>query len=166
MDSTATVWMIALLGFAAGIGFGALIYHFTRSDTGGKSQELANRLDDAQRTHQQYEEDVASHFVQTAELVNRLTESYRDVHAHLSEGAHSLCGNNEALRQQLESSLANRLITTEETPEAETAAADEQTETGVSVDPVEPPKDYAPKSSPAETGTLSEDFGIDRKRAE
>lgn len=163
MDATATVWMIALLGFAGGIGFGALIYHFTRSDSGSKSKALQGRIDEVERSHQQYQDDVAKHFVHTAELVNRLTESYRDVHAHLADGAQSLCANNEALQQQLESSLANRLMTQDGAPEDAEAEKPEATSSEAAADSVEPPKDYAPKTNPAETGTLSEEFGIERK---
>lgn len=166
MDATATVWMIALLGFAAGIGFGALIYHFTRPDSGSKSQKLAARIDEVERVHQKYEEDVANHFVQTADLVNRLTESYRDVHAHLAEGAQSLCGNNEDLRLQLESSLANRLMTKDDPSETEAAETGEQDVAEEISEAFEPPKDYAPKADPAEKGTLSEDFGIERRGKE
>lgn len=161
MDETATVWMIALLGFAAGIGFGALIYHVTRPNSGSKAQKLAARIDEVERVHQKYEEDVAKHFVQTADLVNQLTESYRDVHAHLAEGAQSLCGNNEDLRLRLESSLANRLMSTAESPQIDTAPSEEPAP-DTAANPVEPPKDYAPKSDPAEKGTLSEDFSVER----
>ncbi len=152
MDLLATQWMIGLLGFAGGIAFGALIYHFTRSDEGGRTQ-IADDMQELQTHQQQYEEEVARHFARTAELVNNLTESYRDVHAHLAQGARSLCGDNEELRHQLENSLANRLIVqeTETTPdEAEKIVAKA----------VEPPKDYAPKSGPQDSGTLSEDYGL------
>ncbi len=152
MDATATAWMIGLLGFAAGIAFGAIIYHFTRGDSGSKSK-LEHEIDDLQVEYEQYKENVGTHFARTAELVNQLTESYRDVHAHLASGAQTLCGDNDSLRRQLESSLANRLIETEEEAPVADAVATE-------AHPVEPPRDYAPKAGPDDSGTLSEEFSL------
>lgn len=152
MDATATAWMIGLLGFAGGIAFGAIIYHFTRADNTNKSK-LEHEIDDLNVEYEKYKENVGAHFARTAELVNQLTESYRDVHAHLATGAQNLCEDNDSLRRQLESSLANRLIETEEeVPTTEPADA--------AAHPVEPPRDYAPKADPDDSGTLSEDFGL------
>ncbi len=157
MDLLATQWMIGLLGFAAGIAVGALIYHFTRSD-GGMSGHVAEELEQLRAENEAYQSNVARHFQRTAELVNNLTESYRDVHEHLAQGAQSLCSEDEALRNQLESSLANRLISQPEpTPEEAEKLLDKA---------VEPPKDYAPKSEPGERGTLSEDYGVKKKKKE
>lgn len=158
MDLLATQWMIGLLGFAAGIAVGALIYHFTRSDEGAHSQ-MAEQVEQLEAEQQEYREEVAQHFARTADLVNQLTESYRDVHAHLSQGAQTLCDGNEALRDQLQNSLANRLIVEPESePEPEEKPAKKSSGS------VEPPKDYAPKSDPKGQGTLSEDYGLKKKK--
>jgi uncharacterized membrane-anchored protein YhcB (DUF1043 family) len=47
-----------------------------------------------------YKQNVSEHFVQTAELVNELTRSYKAVFDHLEQGAYRLVGE-EALRRQL-----------------------------------------------------------------
>ncbi len=156
MDLLATQWMIGLLGFAAGITVGALIYHFTRTDAGAGSH-VAEELEQLRAENEEYQRNVARHFQRTAELVNNLTESYRDVHQHLSQGAQSLCSEDEALRAQLEGSLANRLISQ---PEPTPAEAEKILDKAV-----EPPKDYAPKSAPDERGTLSEEYGLKKKKS-
>lgn len=47
-----------------------------------------------------FREEVADHFVTTAELVNRLTDSYKEVFDHLRQGAESLV-DEETLRKRL-----------------------------------------------------------------
>ena len=42
------------------------------------------------RENAQFREEVNEHFVQTAELINQLTDSYKAVFDHLSEGAEML----------------------------------------------------------------------------
>lgn len=53
--------------------------------------ELERRLADSEAAMQGYRREVTEHFRGTAERVNRLTEDYRELHAHLSDGAISLC---------------------------------------------------------------------------
>jgi uncharacterized membrane-anchored protein YhcB (DUF1043 family) len=53
--------------------------------------ELERRLADSESALQAYRREVTEHFRGTAERVNRLTEDYRELHAHLSDGAISLC---------------------------------------------------------------------------
>lgn len=48
----------------------------------------------------EYRLEVKEHFVQTAELVNNLTRSYKAVYDHLESGAYGLVGN-EALHKEL-----------------------------------------------------------------
>lgn len=47
-----------------------------------------------------YQEEVADHFVKTAELVNSLTDSYKEVFDHLRQGAETLV-DEETLRKRL-----------------------------------------------------------------
>lgn len=59
--------------------------------------------DSAKRVRAELEEyrlEVKEHFVQTAELVNNLTRSYKAVYDHLESGAYGLVGD-EALRKEL-----------------------------------------------------------------
>jgi uncharacterized membrane-anchored protein YhcB (DUF1043 family) len=88
---------------------------------------------------------VVEHFTDTAKLLNNLTESYRDVHNHLAKGAATLC--------QGEGPISlDRLEDGRDTAEIPAHLAD-----------VQPPLDYAPKTTPDEKGMLNEEFGLERK---
>ncbi|MEX2536019.1 MAG: DUF1043 family protein [Trueperaceae bacterium] len=60
----------------------------------------AGKADSIRREFEGYKEEVNDHFVQTTELVNNLTHSYKAVYDHLEQGAYRLVGE-EALRKQL-----------------------------------------------------------------
>ncbi|MEH6624875.1 MAG: DUF1043 family protein [Motiliproteus sp.] len=113
-------------------------------------KQLQKDLDSTNRELSQYKEQVTDHFTRTAELVNNLSESYRDVHQHLAKSADSLCGG-EQLIQRLEQP------TPSDAEEPETQSADSAT---TASDAVQPPKDYAPKAAPDAEGTLSENYGL------
>jgi uncharacterized membrane-anchored protein YhcB (DUF1043 family) len=86
IDSAASFWM--------GLGLGVLI--------GGALMGVvlwwrARRLEQAGRSvkaleaeHAKFRGEVNDHFVETAELINRLTDSYKAVFDHLSQGAEQL----------------------------------------------------------------------------
>jgi uncharacterized protein len=133
---------VALLG----IGIGAFIGK-RLSPQGQKNRELESQLDRALQEKKAYEDEVVEHFSSTASLLNRLTESYRDVHNHLAVGASALC------QDQGPVSLAK--IT------ANVAGSDIPADLA----DVQQPLDYAPKSSPNETGMLNEEFGLERVKS-
>ena len=162
------IWLIGI----AALVVGALIGYLMGRSGGGNSQAaLAEQLNDARTELENYKQDVAKHFEGTAELVNNLTNSYKDVHQHLADGAQNLC-QSEAMTINLASAMQPKLEneTTAETPDTETekpaeeetapkAETSESTEAPEKPETPEPPRDYAPKS-PDEEGTLSESFGL------
>lgn len=85
-------WVVFLgIGLVAGIGIG--IYLNQMGVLRSKKQiELEAQLHQARDNLQQYKQDVARHFVQTSGLINNMTQSYRAVFEHLSDGAKRLCG--------------------------------------------------------------------------
>ena len=94
-----------------------------------------------------YEDEVVGHFTETATLLNRLTEQYRDVHNHLARGADTLCqGRGPVSLGQL-------------------GRSHDESEIPAYLADIRPPLDYAPKTSPEEKGMLNEEFGIDRRTA-
>jgi len=114
-----------------------------RRTTAGSQQarELEKRLDQVTRDKQLFEDRVTDHFAETATRLNALTENYRAVHEHLAEGANTLCAGNLSVRVGRlggDSDLDENLLN------------------------AEPPRDYAPKSSPTEKGMLNEGFGLDK----
>lgn len=115
------------------------------SKEGQRYREVERKLDQVMQDKKAFEDEVVDHFADTAKLLNNLTESYRDVHNHLASGAASLCqGKGPVALDQLQNEADPHLI-----PEQ---LAD-----------VQPPLDYAPKSSPDEKGMLNEEFGLDRQ---
>lgn len=138
---------IVLVGGAvlllAGLALGVLIGR-RMSPEGQKNRELEIKLDQALQAKKAYEDEVVEHFSDTAGLLNKLTESYRDVHTQLAKGASTLCQGQGPISLE-------RPGNGDSSPEIPGQLA-----------AVQPPLDYAPKSSPDETGMLNEEFGLER----
>lgn len=130
-----------------GLGLGTLLGR-SMSPQGQKNRELESKLDQALQEKKAYEDEVVEHFSNTASLINKMTESYRDVHNHLAAGASTLCQDQGPI--SLES----------------IAAPASETEIPANLADVQPPLDYAPKSSPNETGMLNEEFGLEKVKTE
>ena len=129
---------LVLLGLVLGMMAGR-----RTSGAARKHRDLTLKLDQVMQDKKAYEDDVVEHFSETAKLLNNLTESYREVHNHLAQGASSLCqgaGPVSLERPGNERDLA----------EIPAKLAD-----------IQPPLDYAPKTSPDEKGMLNEEFGLE-----
>lgn len=115
------------------------------SSSAQKKQALEQHLHQTQDELKHYQLEVTQHFSETAQLLKKMAESYRDVHNHLASGANTLSkdGSGLPLMQKL--------------PELETI-------TSLADDPVAvaPPLDYAPKSSPYDRGTLASDHHLEK----
>ena len=117
------------------------------SSTARKYRDIALKLDQVMQDKKAYETDVAEHFAETASLLNNLTESYREVHNHLAQGAAALCqGTGPVSLERLE-------------------GWQDPAEIPAHLAQIRPPLDYAPKTSPDEKGMLNEEFGLERKAA-
>ncbi len=137
----------AVAGLIAGLGLG-IVFGRQSSPAGQKYREVERKLDQVLQDKKSYEDEVVEHFSETARKLNNLTESYRDVHNHLASGAAQLCqGEGPVVLDHLQN-------------QAETA------EIPADLASIQPPLDYAPKSSPDEKGMLNEEFGLDRKATE
>lgn len=91
MDASIVTGLI--IGLVAGLAAGAAaVWLWFRYGTGTGSADT--------RQQAKYQEEVADHFVKTAELVNRLTDSYKEVFDHLRDGAGRLV-DEETLRERL-----------------------------------------------------------------
>ncbi|HEX8592539.1 MAG TPA: DUF1043 family protein, partial [Pseudomonas sp.] len=102
-------------------------------------------LDDVQERFDNYQNEVVTHFNSTANLVQKLSQSYQEVQEHLAEGANRLALD-EQTRQRLLAALhpeANQIQRDRLTPPRSTEA----------------PKDYAPKT-PNAPGMLDEHYGL------
>lgn len=143
MYSLSIVIVSALAALVVGIGLGFVLGRRT-SPAGQKHREVERQLDEVLQHKKAYEDEVVEHFSDTARLLNKLTESYRDVHNHLAAGATQLCqGHGPVALGRLES-------------------RGDSTEIPPHLADIQPPLDYAPKTSPDEKGMLNEEFGLDR----
>lgn len=136
-----TLVFTSLVSILAGAGLGAFLLYLFRAQV--YSRELEQRLHEAENTLQSYQRDVAEHFAQTSQLVNNLTQSYRDVHEHLANSALKLA--TPAISRQILESANNTLLGTEK------SYLNEQR--------FEPPRDWAPKIT-GQKNTLHEEFGL------
>ncbi|MBI1194272.1 MAG: DUF1043 family protein [Gammaproteobacteria bacterium] len=84
--------MEALNNIPVAVGFGILIGlvvgWMIKSGSGGKSEQALQQSKDEM---EQYRKEVTAHFEKTAKLVGAMTEQYRAVYDHLSDGAQKLC---------------------------------------------------------------------------
>ena len=131
----------------AGLLIGVLVGQRSSKDS-KRYREVERKLDLVMQEKKAYEDQVVEHFGDTARLLNTLTESYKNVHNHLAAGASTLC-------QDTGPVALSSLSTPADNSEIPAELAD-----------VQPPLDYAPKTSPDETGMLNEEFGLERKPSE
>jgi len=145
--SQSVVIICTVIGLLSGLGAGVLLTQ-RLSPPGRRCREAERRLDEVLQEKKAYEDEVVEHFTGTARLLNQLTDSYRQVHNHLAAGAAELCHGRAPV-------VLERI-------------GDHSDPAEIPADLVEPqpPRDYAPKSSPDEQGMLSEGFGLERTRSE
>ncbi len=141
------IWLVAIGCLAIGVVFGVVIA--SRYSSGPmRVRELENQIRGLKENQREYKDSVSDHFSMTAELVQQMTESYRDVYQHLASGAQDLCS----------AEVANKLLP------ADTDAVFDTSNSKSDSDDLIPPRDYAAKQSPDQKGALSEDFGIDKTK--
>ncbi len=149
MEEMNVLWFVGSLAFLAGVLCGALIYHLL-SGSRNHSGKLEGQLDDLQQEFKEYQDRVGDHFTTTAHLINKLTDTYRDVHEHMSNGAENLCDDEEVRNRLSDSLLSSSALLSGQISKRRNERAK----------PIEQPKDYAPKVNPEQTGTLAEGFGV------
>lgn len=139
MFSFGTLIITALLCLLGGAALGAVLFKLVGS--GGQNRELEERVQRAEDELKRYQQDVAEHFARTSDLVNNLTQSYRDVYEHLANSALKLT--TPALSRQILESANTQLLGSEKTY--------------LSEEHIEAPRDWAPKHG---AGQLSEEYGL------
>ena len=137
-----SIWLIAVGCIAAGVVLGVVLTD-NLGTASHRVKNLENQIKTLRESHVEYKDSVSEHFNTTAELVQKMTESYKEVYQHLASGAQDLCT----------TEVASKLL-----PASSDAAFETPNEDQESV----PPKDYATKKSPNQIGALSEDFGIEK----
>lgn len=143
MYSLTTLIVISLFSLVIGGTLGAFILYSLR----GKilAQELEMRANTAESELSAYQQEVASHFAQTSELINDLTQAYKNVHEHLATGALKLAT----------PAISRQILDSANLSGTNSLASNYSSANGI----IEPPRDWAPKA-PGAKGTLSEDYGL------
>lgn len=92
-------WVIYVaIGLVVGGGAG---FFLARLDDFSKKerQAMQEKLAEAEKQMANYKHEVTEHFIETAGLINTMTESYQAVHEHLAKGALSLCDHQVAVKR-------------------------------------------------------------------
>lgn len=142
MELSLLVWLLPTIALVVGVVVGFLVARLLPNTAPNGTQR---QLDDIQERFDTYQNEVVTHFNSTANLVQKLSQSYQDVQEHLAEGANRLA-TDELTRQRLLAALH---------PEANQVQRDRLTPPRTT----EPPKDYAPKT-PNSPGMLDEHYGL------
>lgn len=131
------------------MGLGALIMRTLRSAS--QPKDLESKFSELQNEHNQYQQNVAQHFVDTSRLIIESQQRQQALRDHLINGA-----------LHLTSPDISRAILAEG-DEAESSRPQPLEH----IDPatLKPPKDWAPKT-PGQQGVLSEDFGLKDEQEE
>jgi uncharacterized membrane-anchored protein YhcB (DUF1043 family) len=137
------LWIIGSVCFLSGGIAGILASRLFGSDE-VRVQHLQELINELTAKHENYKQDVHSHFTDTADLINTLNDSYRDVYLHLAKGAHDFCP--EHVSEQLQLSAAAKAIL-----HRDKNASSEET--------YQPPRDYADKGE-KKVSTLAENYGL------
>lgn len=137
------LWMVGLGCLLAGAVIGALMFKFLKSDE-ARVQQLESQLQQLSDEYETYKKEVHGHFSDSAILVGKLTESYRDVYQHLAHGARNLCPDY----------IATQL--TQAAPSASLDPLDGANSSTRDATLLSPPLDYAspPKEEPANSSGL------------
>ncbi len=135
--------LAAVAALIVGVVIGVLVGRSGQSST-LRQRRAEQQIDELRSEYTRYQAQVNEHFMESAHLLRRFNDAYRDVNQHMARGANRLC-NDEDWQAELER-------------ETSRARLEEVREDGV-----EPPRDYAPKSDPREKGTLAEDYGLPKK---
>jgi uncharacterized membrane-anchored protein YhcB (DUF1043 family) len=139
------IWLTAIACLVVGVVIG-VVFSSRLNSSASRVLELENQIRDIKDNHLAYKDNVSEHFSLTADLVQHMTESYRDVYQHLASGAQDLCSNE----------VASKLL-----PAGSDAVFDSN-EDSETTGGLNPPKDYAAKQYPSQKGALSEEFGINK----
>ncbi len=138
------IWLIGLGCLLCGTILGAVLFKVYLSDE-AKVRTLEEQLQALSEEHESYKSNVHNHFNSSAQLLGKLTESYREVFVHMAEGARTLCP--DYISSQMSLSGDSKALL----GQADTSNT-----------PLAPPLDYAARTEPTKkSGKDDEDYGFD-----
>lgn len=117
-----------------------------------QARDLERQLDTLRDERGKFEQRVNEHFADTAGKLNALTENYRDVYAQIASGAAALCSTDQGPRFDALAAPGGK-------------DGDGKGNDSIDADSVqlEPPRDYAPKTSPESPGVLDDSYGVNKE---
>ena len=89
------IWLTGIACLLVGVVIG-VVFSSRLNSSASRVQELESQIRDIKDNHMTYRDNVSDHFSLTADLVQHMTESYREVYQHLASGAQDLCSNEVA----------------------------------------------------------------------
>lgn len=155
MFTLSTLIMTAIAALLIGGALGAILSKSLHPNE-KQNRELETRVKKAEDKLKDYQQDVTEHFAETSQLVNSLTQSYKEVHEHLADSALKLT--NPDISRQLIDAADGKLLPSSR---KDKATATETSEAHVAI----APRDWAPRAADSK-GQLSEDFGFDPHSSE
>lgn len=163
---TLPVWLIPALTLVVGVVIGAILARILQASSPQGAQQ---QLKELQERFDSYQSEVVNNFGVTAELINKLSQSYQEVQEHMQHSAERLA-TDEKSRELLLACLGQQGHIQISPPDVE-PVTDDEPEPQAAAEPapkasaepeqeaVEPPKDYAPKTE-GEPGMLDENYGL------
>jgi len=161
-----TAALVAIFCLILGVVCGLLFGRATNAPY-QQAQKLKDSLEQVQSEYETYKAEVTQHFTKTAELVNTMTDNYRNVHTHLAGGAQTLCSgalqlesmnSKEALEAQAEEVV-------EPTTTAEVASNDVSTNNAAANDEVVEKVVIAANGIDNESESIKVDSGTVKREA-
>lgn len=135
--------LAAVAALAVGLIIGLLIGRSSQGTT-LRQRRTEQQMEELRNEYTRYQAQVNEHFMESAHMLRRFNDAFRDVNQHMARGANRLANDDEWL-DELEQEKQRARLTGTKTGDGDVA---------------EPPRDYAPKKDPGEKGTLDESFGL------
>lgn len=150
MVTTSALVITSVVCLCIGAGIGLLIQRMLLSS--GSPKDVEAKYNALQDEYQQYQQNVAQHFVDTSRLVIEAQQRERSLREHLISGA-----------LQLTSAEVSRAILAQN--DEQDAQSSEQLLENLDPATLKAPTDWAPKT-PGTSGVLSEEFGLKEEQDE
>jgi len=164
-----TAALVAIFCLILGVVCGLLFGRATNAPL-QEAQELKDSLNQVQSEFDTYKTEVTQHFTKTAELVNSMTDNYRNVHTHLAGGAQTLCNGalqlesmnqKDALEAQAEAVTEETTATEEVTETVNEAAANDDTVTTTAEETASDEKQFTTDDSKVEASTSETEVEVE-----
>ncbi len=119
-------WGASLIAFAFGVVFGIGFAMFFLQGF-GRAKKLQLEVDRLEQELTEYKSQVTDHFKQTSNLVQKMTESYRDVYQHLAASSQKLCQEPIEMFQLGQSQSPDKLIASKPAPDPQSSVTPDST---------------------------------------